>query len=59
MLQGKLVGTVNKVDVTKDEVLAMIIMGKKPEDVSREDIAELHGASEPAASPSGAADTPI
>ncbi len=43
MLQAKLVGTVNKSDVTKDEVLAMIIMGKKPEDVSREDIAEFHG----------------
>ena len=34
MLQGKLVGTVNKNDVTKDEVLAMIIMGKKPDEVS-------------------------
>jgi D-xylose transport system ATP-binding protein len=41
MLQGKLVGTVNKQDVTKDEVLAMIIMGKKPGEVSSEDIAEL------------------
>ena len=30
MLQGRLVGTVNKDDVTKDEVLAMIIAGKKP-----------------------------
>ena len=34
MLQGKLVGTVNKSDVTKDEVLAMIIVGKKPGEVS-------------------------
>ena len=42
MLQGRLVGTVNKHDVTKDEVLAMIIMGKKPGEVSREDIDELH-----------------
>jgi D-xylose transport system ATP-binding protein len=42
MLQGKLVGTVNKHDVTKDEVLAMIIMGKKPGEVSSEDMAELH-----------------
>ena len=41
MLQGKLVGTVNKHDVTKDEVLAMIIMGKRPGEVSSEDIAEL------------------
>ncbi|MFH0750841.1 MAG: ATP-binding cassette domain-containing protein [Chloroflexota bacterium] len=31
MLQGKLVGTVNKRDVTKDEVLAMIIMGRTGE----------------------------
>ncbi len=30
MLQGKLVDTVNKMDVTTDEILAMIIMGKKP-----------------------------
>ena len=29
MLQGKLVGTVDKDDVTKDEVLAMIIIGKQ------------------------------
>jgi D-xylose transport system ATP-binding protein len=43
MLQGELVGTVNKDDVTKDEVLAMIIMGKKPGEVSQEEIAELHG----------------
>ena len=43
MLQGKLVGTVRKDDVTKDEVLAMIIMGKKPGEVSEHDLAELHG----------------
>ncbi len=42
MLQGRLVGTVNKADVTKDEVLAMIIAGKKPGEVSAEDIAQLH-----------------
>jgi D-xylose transport system ATP-binding protein len=41
MLQGKLVGTVNKDDVTADEVLAMIILGKKPEEVTQEDLAEL------------------
>ncbi len=35
MLQGKLVGTVNKAEVTKDEVLAMIIIGKMPGEVSR------------------------
>ncbi len=49
MLQGKLVGTVNKSDVTMDEVLAMIIIGKKPGEVSREEIAELHGGHEPPA----------
>ena len=42
MLQGRLVGTVNKADVSKDEVLAMIIAGKQPGEVSKEDIAELH-----------------
>ena len=42
MLQGKLVGTVPKHRVTKDDVLAMIIMGKHPGEVSDEDIAELH-----------------
>ncbi|MEN9286720.1 MAG: hypothetical protein RIS39_712, partial [Actinomycetota bacterium] len=30
MMQGQLVGTVDKHKVTKDEVLAMIIMGQKP-----------------------------
>ena len=44
MLQGKLVGTVNKSDVTKDEVLAMIIVGKMPADVSSEEMAGLHGS---------------
>jgi D-xylose transport system ATP-binding protein len=42
MLQGKLVGTVKKDDVTMDEVLAMIIAGKKPGEVTEEDIRELH-----------------
>jgi D-xylose transport system ATP-binding protein len=43
MLTGKLVGTVAKDDVTKDEVLAMIIMGKLPEEVSARELAEFHG----------------
>ncbi len=43
MLQGKLVGTVDKTKVTKDEVLGMIIMGKKPDEVTEKEIAELHG----------------
>ena len=41
MLQGKLVGTVDKDKVTKDEVLAMIIMGKLPDEVSATDLAAL------------------
>jgi len=43
MLQGKLVGTVDKERVTKDEVLAMIIMGKQPGEISDKELAELHG----------------
>jgi len=43
MLHGKLVGTVNKADVTTDEVLAMIIMGKLPGEVSEKELAQLHG----------------
>jgi D-xylose transport system ATP-binding protein len=43
MLQGRLVGTVHKADVTKDEVLAMIIAGKKPGEATAGDIAKLHG----------------
>ncbi|MGD2060180.1 MAG: ATP-binding cassette domain-containing protein, partial [Acidimicrobiia bacterium] len=33
MLQGRLVGTVNRADVTMDEVLGMIIIGKQPGEV--------------------------
>jgi D-xylose transport system ATP-binding protein len=43
MLHGQLVGTVNKADVTTDEVLAMIIMGKLPGEVTQKELAELHG----------------
>ncbi len=43
MLQGKLVGTVNKHDVTMDEVLGMIIIGKMPAEVTQTELAELHG----------------
>jgi hypothetical protein len=38
-----MVGTVNKADVSKDEVLAMIIIGKLPAEVSSEELAEFHG----------------
>ena len=41
MLQGKLVGTVDKHEVTKDEVLAMIIIGKLPGEVSKGELAAL------------------
>jgi D-xylose transport system ATP-binding protein len=43
MLQGRLVGTVNKADVTMDEVLAMIIIGKLPEEVTTRELEQLHG----------------
>jgi D-xylose transport system ATP-binding protein len=43
MLTGKLVGTVQKTDVTIDEVLAMIIIGKLPGEVTQSELAELHG----------------
>ena len=42
MLQGRLVGTVNKKDVSIDEVLGMIIIGKLPGEVSRQELAQLH-----------------
>jgi D-xylose transport system ATP-binding protein len=41
MLHGKLVGTVDKDKVTKDEVLAMIIIGKLPEQVSKAELETL------------------
>jgi len=44
MLHGNLVGTVNKTDVTTDEVLAMIIMGKLPTEVTQTDLAQLHAS---------------
>ncbi|MGI9529828.1 MAG: ATP-binding cassette domain-containing protein [Acidimicrobiia bacterium] len=42
MHTGNLAGIVNKADVTKDEVLAMIIMGKQASDVTESDLEELH-----------------
>jgi D-xylose transport system ATP-binding protein len=41
MLHGKLVGTVDKEKVTKDEVLAMIIIGKLPDQVSKAEMETL------------------
>jgi D-xylose transport system ATP-binding protein len=43
MYHGRIVGVVNKDEVTTDEVLAMIIMGKPLEKVTSEEIAQLHG----------------
>src|SRR2546425_5288764 len=43
MYHGRLVGTVNKNDVTTDEVLGMIILGKPPTKLTSQDLAELHG----------------
>ncbi|HEX7172772.1 MAG TPA: ATP-binding cassette domain-containing protein [Candidatus Limnocylindria bacterium] len=42
MYHGRLVGTVRKADVTPDDVLAMIILGKRPDEATREELAELH-----------------
>ncbi len=42
MLQGRLVGTVDKTKVTKDEVLGMIIMGKLPDQMDQKELATLH-----------------
>jgi D-xylose transport system ATP-binding protein len=42
MYHGEIVDTVTKEGVTADEVLAMIIMGKKPAEVTEKDLALLH-----------------
>lgn len=42
MHTGKIVGIVNKNEVTKDQILAMIIMGKDSSQVTDHDIEELH-----------------
>jgi D-xylose transport system ATP-binding protein len=41
MYHGLVVGTVNKAEVTPDEVLAMIILGKKPDEVTQKELAAL------------------
>ena len=43
MYHGKIVDTVKKDDVTTDEVLGMIILGKPPTKLTETDIAALHG----------------
>jgi D-xylose transport system ATP-binding protein len=42
MYHGRIVGIVNKVDVTTDEVLGMIILGKPIEKLTEKEIAQLH-----------------
>ena len=42
MHTGKIVGIVNKNEVTKDQILAMIIMGKDSSQVTEHDIDDLH-----------------
>lgn len=42
MYHGRLVGTVKKADVTSDEVLAMIIIGKAPGEVTERELEALH-----------------
>jgi D-xylose transport system ATP-binding protein len=41
MHTGELVGTVDKDKVTKDQVLAMIIIGKPPEEVTDREMAQI------------------
>jgi D-xylose transport system ATP-binding protein len=41
MYHGRMVGTLDKADVTPDDVLGMIILGKKPEEVTQKDLAQL------------------
>jgi len=41
MYHGRIVDTVNKEDVTTDEVLGMIILGKPPTKLTEKDIAEI------------------
>jgi D-xylose transport system ATP-binding protein len=43
MYHGRIVGTVRKDDVTIDEILGMIILGKKPTEVTSQELAQLHG----------------
>lgn len=43
MLQGQLVGTVKKEDVSTDDVLGMIIIGKLPGEISESELADIKG----------------
>jgi D-xylose transport system ATP-binding protein len=41
MYHGRLVGTVNRAEVTPDDVLGMIILGKQPGEVTQKELAQL------------------
>ena len=41
MYHGRIVDTVDKADVTPDDVLGMIILGKKPDEVTEKDKAAI------------------
>jgi D-xylose transport system ATP-binding protein len=41
MYHGRIVDTVNKGETTPDDILGMIILGKKPEEVTQTELAEL------------------
>jgi D-xylose transport system ATP-binding protein len=43
MYHGRIVGTVDRAKVTTDDVLGMIILGKRPGEVTQEELAVLHG----------------
>jgi D-xylose transport system ATP-binding protein len=41
MYQGRIVDTVNKDDVTPDEIVSMIILGKRPKEATQTELAQL------------------
>jgi D-xylose transport system ATP-binding protein len=47
MYHGRLVGTVDKASVTTDDILAMIILGKRPGEVTQTELAQLELGSAP------------
>jgi D-xylose transport system ATP-binding protein len=44
MYHGQIVGTVKREDVSTDQVLAMIILGKKPEELTEAELEALHAS---------------
>ena len=47
MYHGRLVGTVDKTSVTPDDILGMIILGKRPDEVTQKELALLELGSAP------------